>query len=216
MSFRFQEVRSSKISEKVRTVGETMYLPNQYARVSPKLSGFLREIRVTIGQEVSSGTTLAILDSTEISRAKADFFQARAVLDLKEYTQNQEKILEAKKVSAARDLRAAKAGLLEAQIGLKVASYRLQSLGFDPGRLVENELSGRFAVVSPIGGKIAEITGVVGELSVPDRPLFSVAETDPLWVRIDVFEKDLLKLKPGQKAVLTIADFSNKSFPGKS
>ncbi len=215
MSFRFQKVRKLKIAEKVHAVGETMYLPSLHAKVAPKISGFLREIRVTMGQEVSSGTPLALLDSVEISRAKADYLQTRAALQLKEYTEAQEKMLVEKKVSAAREGREAKTGRMEAEIAMKAAAHRLQSLGFDPGRVSENDLSGRFSVISPIGGRVAEVSGVVGELSMPDRPLFTIAETSPIWLRIDVFEKDLLKLKPDQKVVFTVTDLPHKRFPGK-
>jgi len=49
-----------------------------------------------------------------------------------------------------------------------------------------------------------------GDMASPQRPAFSLAITDPLWVRAYVSESDLGRVKPGMAASV-----STDSFPGK-
>ena len=48
----------------------------------------------------------------------------------------------------------------------------------------------------------------------PQKPAFSLAITDPKWVRAYVTETDLGHVHPGMKAVVTVDAFPNRGFDG--
>ncbi len=53
-----------------------------------------------------------------------------------------------------------------------------------------------------------------GEMSTPMRPVFSLALTDPKWVRAYVSEPDLGKVKPGMRASVAVDSFPDRRFDG--
>ena len=53
-----------------------------------------------------------------------------------------------------------------------------------------------------------------GEMASPQKPAFSLAITDPKWVRAYVTETDLGKVRPGMKAAITVDAFAGRRFPG--
>jgi HlyD family secretion protein len=53
-----------------------------------------------------------------------------------------------------------------------------------------------------------------GEMSSPQRPVFSLAITDPKWVRAYVSEPDLGKLHPGMAASVAADSFPGRRFEG--
>jgi HlyD family secretion protein len=53
-----------------------------------------------------------------------------------------------------------------------------------------------------------------GDMATPQTPVFSLAITDPKWVRVYAGEEDLPKLHPGMKAVITVDGFPNRRFQG--
>ena len=53
-----------------------------------------------------------------------------------------------------------------------------------------------------------------GEISSPQRPVFSLAITNPKWVRAYVSETNLNKLQPGMKASVVVDTFPNRRFDG--
>ena len=53
-----------------------------------------------------------------------------------------------------------------------------------------------------------------GEMVNPQKPVFSLAITDPKWVRAYVTEADLGKVRPGMKAGVAVDSFPNRRFDG--
>jgi len=53
-----------------------------------------------------------------------------------------------------------------------------------------------------------------GEMASPARPVFTLAVTDPKWVRVFVAEPDLGHVHPGLRAGITADAFPGRVFPG--
>jgi HlyD family secretion protein len=53
-----------------------------------------------------------------------------------------------------------------------------------------------------------------GEMASPQRPVFSLAITDPKWVRAYVSGPDLGKVRPGMTASVTVDSFPDRRFEG--
>lgn len=51
-----------------------------------------------------------------------------------------------------------------------------------------------------------------GDMAFPQRPVFTLALTDPVWVRAYVAEPDLGKIQPGMKAKVTTDSFTGKVY----
>jgi HlyD family secretion protein len=54
-----------------------------------------------------------------------------------------------------------------------------------------------------------------GEIVTPQKPAFSLAITDPKWVRAYVTEADLGQVHPGMKATVTADAFPKRAFDGR-
>jgi len=70
-------------------------------------------------------------------------------------------------------------------------------------------------VLSPESGIIVERLVNVGELIDPSKPLFTIGDFDTIWLKADVFEKDIPKIKLGQPIELKVDSFPDKVFAGK-
>lgn len=69
-------------------------------------------------------------------------------------------------------------------------------------------------VYSPCDGIVQERLLEVGDMASPSRPVYTIALTDPLWVRAYVSEPDLGKIREGMKAKITTDSFPDKSYDG--
>jgi HlyD family secretion protein len=54
-----------------------------------------------------------------------------------------------------------------------------------------------------------------GDMATPQKPVLTLAITDPKWVRVYVGEVDLGKVHPDMTASVSIDSFPNRSFPGR-
>ncbi len=92
------------------------------------------------------------------------------------------------------DIAAAKAMLKANQAALDVARKALADA----------------SLYAPDNGIVQERILEPGDMASPQRPVYTLALTDPVWVRAYVQGPDLGKLKPGMRA-----EVSTDSFPGK-
>jgi cobalt-zinc-cadmium efflux system membrane fusion protein len=70
-------------------------------------------------------------------------------------------------------------------------------------------------VLAPEDGIIVERLINVGELVDPSKPLFTIGDFHSVWLKADVFEKDIPKVHIGQPIELLVDSFPDKVFHGK-
>ena len=79
--------------------------------------------------------------------------------------------------------------------------------------LLRSEL-GDAVLVAPMNATVRSRLMEPGEMASPQRPVFSLAITDPKWVRAYVSESQLGAVHPGMKATLSADAFPGRSFRG--
>lgn len=70
-------------------------------------------------------------------------------------------------------------------------------------------------VLAPAAGTIVERLVNVGELVDPSKPLFTIGDFHSVWLKADVFEKDIPKVKIGEPIELKVDSFPDQVFPGR-
>src|SRR5262249_18329531 len=95
---------------------------------SARVSGTVRKMLRGLGDKVKRGDVIALVDSADVGRAKADFLQAAAQFNLRSQTLERLEKLGLETISMARILEAQTA-LQEAKIRLLVAEQALTTLG---------------------------------------------------------------------------------------
>ncbi|HEY9773636.1 MAG TPA: efflux RND transporter periplasmic adaptor subunit [Planktothrix sp.] len=70
-------------------------------------------------------------------------------------------------------------------------------------------------VLAPESGIISERLVNVGELVDPTKPLFTIGDYHNVWLKADVYEKDVSKVHEGQPIVLEVDSFPNEKFTGR-
>jgi HlyD family secretion protein len=138
--------------------------------------------------------SLAATDA--ISREKAD--NAKAAAD-----QAQAELKAAKETLAL-----AIAGPRKEDIAAARATLRayVAELSLAREKLSDTELH------APADGIIRERILEPGDMAFPQRPVFTLALTDPVWVRTYVSEPNLGKLKPGMMAKVSTDSYPNKDY----
>jgi membrane fusion protein PltH len=69
-------------------------------------------------------------------------------------------------------------------------------------------------LVAPVDGVVRTRLMEPGEMASPQKPVFSLAITDPKWVRAYVSEPDLGQVHPGMAATVAVDSFPDRRFSG--
>ena len=129
-----------------------------------------------------------------------------------------EETLFQKKISPEKDVLKARQELGEAEADLNLAKERFRMLGVDVSQFGSSKGNGNhplIPVTSPVGGVVIEKTITQGEMVNPEKTLFTVADLSTLWVVIDVYEKDISRLRVGTGVKVSVTAFPDKTFKGK-
>lgn len=170
----------------------------------------------------------------EIAQARANVESAKA--DAVNARQQYERIKSAAEMSAGRavrqqDVDSAKAALqvAEAKLAVNVQALELAVIGPRKEDIAEAEARLRAneaqlallrqqlvdaELLAPMDGVIRTRVLEPGDMASPQKPVFSLAITDPKWVRAYVAEPELGKIHEGMAATVSVDSFPNRRFEG--
>ena len=187
------------------------------AKISARTSGRLVKIAASQGDAVKTGQALAWFDSPELGQAWAEYAKSKGRAELARKNLEREETLFSKKISPEKDVIRARQELAEAEADLTFANEKFHLLGIDVeqfGNKQGGDQHPLIAVTSPISGSVIERTATQGEVVSPEKPLFTVADLSKLWVIIDIYEKDLGRIKSGTAVKVSTTAYAEKSFRG--
>ena len=188
------------------------------ARISPRVTGKAVKIIASQGDRVKEGQVLAYIDSVELDQIWSDYRKAQGKVELALRSLQREETLFQKKISPEKDVLKARQELGEAQADISLAKDRFRLAGIDVTQFAAIQGNGShplIPVASPLSGVVIEKSVTQGELVNPEKILFMVADLRTLWVVIDVYEKDMSRLKAGVNVKVTVTAFPDKAFKGK-
>jgi cobalt-zinc-cadmium efflux system membrane fusion protein len=195
-------------------LGELRVNENAYAEVGAPIPSRIVRFEVAPGGSVRAGQALAILQSPEIGKAKADMITAQSHVDLARHVLERKRRLRAERIVAERDVQEAEASVASAEAELRSARAVLQSLGLASTDTGEPD-SPQYTLRSPLVGMIIERAGMQGQMAEPSQPLFRIADLAVLWLTVHAFERDAVRIRPGAKAKIVFAALPGQTLVGR-
>jgi cobalt-zinc-cadmium efflux system membrane fusion protein len=203
----------------ISTTAEVGYDEDHLAHVTPRISGRVHDVRASLGQDVKAGEVLAVIDSTELGRTKAEYLQARARATLARDNLTREERLAADQIAAQSELATARAAKAEAESTLYTAQETLRLYGMSPAQVDSirpgDTRAALYELRAPVDGRVVEKHLTRGEIVDPKDPLFTVADLRRVWIWIDVYERDLSRIRPGDAAEVRTDAFPARAFQGR-
>jgi cobalt-zinc-cadmium efflux system membrane fusion protein len=209
------------IKSRLRVPGTIIADRNRVARVPSKVVGTVAELKKRLGDPVSAGEIIAILDSREVADAKSEYIASIVNFRLQDTLYQRQKILWEKKVTSEQALLKAEATFQEARVRRDVARQKLSALGVGDeivAKLAESKTpsSGleRYEIKAPIGGRIVEQLVDVGTPMGGEgqaHELYAITDLSKVWVELTVSTQDLSDIKKGQSVIIAANDGSDQS-----
>ncbi|MBI2505698.1 MAG: efflux RND transporter periplasmic adaptor subunit [Candidatus Latescibacteria bacterium] len=193
---------------------------DRIAHVSPRIPGRVAQSLVALGQQVRQGERLLILDSVELGEAKSAFRKALARLEVVRSGYEREKRLyEEGQIASEKEMLEAKGDYLEAKAEFEAAEERLHLYGLSQAEIErinaahDPEVS-LFAVTAPLSGTVVEKHLTLGELVGPETTVCTIADLSSLWVILNIYEKDIPNVHPGQQVEVKVDAYPGRKFQG--
>jgi cobalt-zinc-cadmium efflux system membrane fusion protein len=234
-------VDQAPIIETINANGEVIYDQTHLAHLSSRVTGAVWQVIKQVGEQVHKGQVLALIDSTDVGKAKAELLQSIAELRLKQENVTRLQPLASEGAVPGKQLREAEAAMQEAQIRLLSAGQTMTNLGmpveidqFDqlnteqiakqiqflglPSSLVDelerNTTSNLFPIRSPLDGVVIDCKVVPGESVDTASIIFGVADLTRMWLMLDVRQEDVSHVSLGRPVLFLTSDTKGELVKG--
>lgn len=210
---KFAPVSRAVLVPVVNAVGTVAFNPEHVAAVGTRLKGLVSRVVKFEGDTVESGTILALIESAELGEAQAAVSMLEAEKRAADVNLQREKTLSQKNLTTQREAEVAGVEAERYQLLLGAARQKVAALsggvGSRPGKLGAHELR------SPLRGTIVERNIAPGQSVEGQLVAFRIADLDHLWVELDVFERNLSKIRVGDKVELSPLSAQSEIFDGR-
>ncbi|MBN2447731.1 MAG: efflux RND transporter periplasmic adaptor subunit [Phycisphaerae bacterium] len=195
---------AGQLQHTIALSGEIAVNADRLAHLVTRVPGVAKDVRKTLGDRVTAGEVMAVVESRELADAKAAYLAARRKLELSEASFRREESLWAKKVSSEQEYLDARQTLAETQIELHTAAQKLHALGFSKEyveklpELPDAALT-RYEIVAPFDATVIGKHITLGEALKDDAEVFVIADLSTVWVQLNVHQRDLASVREGQE-----------------
>lgn len=204
------------------------------AHVGSAVTGRVSELKIKLGDTVSKGDVLLVVDSPELGEAQSDYLLKRTAAETarpavqlakdafdraKQLLEQSEGIALAEVQKREAEWRTAEGNLRAAEASATAAENKLHLYGMSQDAVAAltktGEIVPRYNVVAPIEGQIVEREVTLGELVQPDRDaLLVIADLRTVWVIADVPEARVGDATKGSIARIRSAALEDRTIEG--
>ncbi len=202
-----------KVSDEVHVTGVVTPDVNLSVPVVSLGSGRVVEIKAKLGDSVTKGQVLLLINSPDFSSAFSDYQKFKADEGLADKQLARSQLLYDKGAISLADLETAQDAHAKAKVDLETAITHVKVLGGDV-----NNPSPLLPLRAPISGTIVDqqTTGGTGVRSLDNQTaLFTIADLSRVWVLCDVYQDMLSRVHVGDIADISIDGYPHDEFPGK-
>jgi Cu(I)/Ag(I) efflux system membrane fusion protein len=196
IGLRTAPVKRGALAEQLRTIGFVSANESKVATVTTRFTGWVESLAVSqSGQRVEKGQVLATLYSPELLTAQQVYLNAARWADKSEG-------------AAANNAQSLDADARKRLLLLGVAQEDITALA------KKGQVMNAVPLRSPVAGYVAKKAALTGAYVQAGAELFQIADLSTVWIVADVYERDMARVRVGERATLTLAAYPGETFTG--
>lgn len=199
-------IEQKNLKSVVKASGHLDVPPQNKASVSTYIGAVVKSILVLEGNFVKKGQTLAVLEHPDFIKLQENYLTAISEFDLSEKEYQRQKELSDQNAGTGKILQKTESEYTSAKARVSSLESQLKMLGVNLDGLSKGHIVSSILLSSPIDGYIGHINVNLGAFVEPNRSLFEIIDNSKIHCDILVYEKDLFKIKVGQKVNFILAN----------
>lgn len=197
------KVEKHLLNSELKVNGQVDVPPQNIVSVSFAMGGYLRHTRLMPGMHIRRGEVIATMEDPALVQLQQDYLVAVARLQYLQKDFERQKLLNEKKVNADKVYQRAESDFAEQKVLVRGYAEKLRLIHINPDKLNEMNISRTVAIYSPINGFVSKVNVNIGKYVNPADVLFELINPGDMHAALTVFEKDISKVKAGQKVLVS-------------
>ena len=202
------------MSSYVSVNGHLEVSPQYQASVTAVLGSNVVGIKVMEGDHVAKGQVLAYVSHPNLIKLQTDYVSSWNEFKFLEIEYNRQQELYKEKISSGKEFQKISSKYNSAKGTVGGLEAQLKLMGVDLSQLKQSIIHERIPIIAPITGFVKDVQIKIGQYVEPQTELFEIVNIDHIHSDFMVFEKDIHKVKKGQKVVFSIETLEGKELEG--
>ncbi len=196
----------------ISTSGKIDVPPQNRAKVTSFIGGYVKSTKLLVGDKVTKGQALLTLENTEYLDIQKDYLEVAEQIKYLKSEFERQKTLYDEKISSQKNYLKAESDYRKTLGMYQSLRAKLQLLNINTSNVEKGKLTSVVTIYAPITGDIVIMNANVGMPVAPSDVMLEIVDTDHLHLELAVFEKDILKVKMGQKISFTVPEATKEVF----
>lgn len=206
LDIRVGKIEKRELSNTVKVNGMLDVPPQNLVTISAPLGGFVKYTELLQGMKVNKGQVLAVMEHADYIQLQQDYLDSRNQLEFLELEYKRQQDLASENVNSAKTLQLTKSNYLSMKTKTEGLRSKLKLINISPAEIENGEIRNTISIIAPISGYVTQVNVNIGVYVNPTDVMFKIVDTDHLHAEAQVFEKDLGKLKIGQRVLMTLTN----------
>ena len=186
--------------------------PQNRASISSFFGGAVKDIKLLPGQRVKMGEVLFTLENPEYVQLQQDFLESQGQLTYLKSDFERQKNLVADNVTSQKNYLKSESDYIVTRARLESLRKKLELLNINPNTLTIDNIRATVSVIAPINGYITDVNITRGSFLNSSDVAMVIVDTDNLHLELNIFEKDIAKVKIGQPIHFRIQEDQSQQY----
>ena len=174
--------------------------------VASLMGGIVKSISVKEGQFVQKGQVVATVENTDVVSLQREYYSAAKECELARKDMERQKLLAQNGAGIKRTLQQAQKDYHVAHANMLGIGRQLAQMGISTAAVAKGKFTTAFPLRAPISGIVSEMTTSLGSYADMQTPLMKIRNTQAVECDLNIFEKDLAKVKVGNRVTLNLTN----------
>lgn len=204
-------IERKNLSNVIKVNGILEAPPQSLASINAVIGGFVKKTSLLPGNRIEKGEVVVVMEHPDYIQLQLDYLDSYSKLTYLEQEFLRQKGLQEKNVSSAKTFQRTTADYKSIKARVRALEEKLALIGIDAKELGESEkISRTINIYSPISGYVSRVNVNIGKYMGPADVMFEIVNTEHLHAELMVFDKDISKIKEGQRIRFTLPNEDNK------
>ncbi|SUX48250.1 efflux RND transporter periplasmic adaptor subunit [Chryseobacterium indoltheticum] len=192
------KIEMKDLASLVKANGVLSVPNNRKATVTSLYGGVIKTLNVQIGDYVRKGQVIASINNPEYIQLQEQYLTVNSRIAFAEQEYKRQRELFDNDAGAKKNLQSSDSELKGLRTQRSSLQRQLQLMGISPGKVSNGNLRSGLVITSPISGTVSGINAQIGSYVDVSSPVLDIIDNSSIHLDLQVFEKDLPKMKVGQ------------------
>lgn len=209
------EAQEREMDAMLHVNGSLVLRAQDMGNVSSLMGGIVKNVYVKEGQMVSRGQVVATIENTDVVTLQREYYTAYKESEMARLELDRQKTLASAGAGIKKTLQMSEKNYKVALANLLGTGRQLQQMGISTKEVAKGKFTTVFPLRAPISGTVSDMQASLGSYADMQTPLMKIRNNHAMECDLNVFEKDIAKVKVGDQVLVSLTNQPGVNVSGR-